>query len=94
MSTTLDIIRAQYPNRITLSVEELAQLINVSTGRIRKAVCAGRFFIPARRNGNRIMFPVAAVVAVLDGGALPPPKCGPGRPRKVKQLRQDQLSQE
>lgn len=80
MSTTLDIIRAQYPNRITLSVEELSRLINESAGRIRKAVCAGRFFIPCRRNGNRIVFPVSAVVAVLDGGALPPPKRGPGRP--------------
>lgn len=87
MSTTLDIIRAQYPNRITLSVEELAQLINVSTGRIRKAVCAGRFFIPCRRNGNRIMFPVSAVVAVLEGGTSPPPKRGPGRPRKIEQIR-------
>lgn len=89
MSTTLDIIRAQYPNRITLSVEELAQLINVSTGRIRKAVCAGRFFIPCRRNGNRIMFPVAAVVAVLDGGTIPPPKRGPGRPPNAVKMRQE-----
>ncbi|MHB1185067.1 MAG: hypothetical protein ACYC4A_10265 [Desulfobulbia bacterium] len=89
MSTTMDIIRTMYPDRITLSVEELAPLIHMSTCYIRKEVRAGRFLIPWRRIGSRIMFPVSAVVNTLDDGTLPPPKRGPGRPRKIEQIRQE-----
>lgn len=88
-NTTMDIIRSKYPDRITLSVEELAPLIHMSTHYIRKAVRADRFPIPWKRIGNRIMFPVSAVVSTLDDGTLPPPKRGPGRPRKIEKIRQE-----
>lgn len=78
MTTTMDIIRSKYPDRITLSVEELAPLIHMSTHYIRKAVRADRFPIPWKRIGNRIMFPVSTVVSTLDDGSSPskPPKRG------------------
>lgn len=80
MSTTMDIIRTMYPDRITLSVEELAPLIHMSTCYIRKEVRAGRFLIPWRRIGSRIMFPVSAVVSTLDDGTSPPKPRRRGRP--------------
>jgi hypothetical protein len=89
MTTTMDIIRSKYPDRITLSVEELAPLIHMTPPYIRKEVRAGRFLIPWRRIGSRIMFPVSAVVNILDDGSSPPPKRGPGRPRKIEQIRQE-----
>lgn len=89
MTTTMDIIRTMYPDRITLSVEELAPLIHLSTCYIRKEVRAGRFLIPWRRIGSRIMFPVSAVVTTLDGGDPPPTPRRRGRPTKAEQMRQE-----
>ena len=80
MTTTMDIIRNKYPDRITLSVEELAPLIHMSTHYIRKAVRADRFPIPWKRIGNRIMFPVSTVVSTLDDGSSPPKPPKRGRP--------------
>jgi len=92
MTTTMDIIRTMYPDRITLSVEELAPLIHMSTTYIRKAVRAGLFPIPWKRIGNRIMFPVSAVVATLDDGSSPPQPRRRGRPPKVEQLARERQS--
>lgn len=89
MSATLDIIRTMYPDRITLSVEELAPLLPLSPQYIRKEVRAGRFLIPWRRIGSRIMFPVSAVVTILDGGDSPPTPRKRGRPTKAEQMRQE-----
>lgn len=86
LSTTMEIIRTKYPDRITLSVEELAPLIHMSTHYIRKAVRTESFPIPWRRIGNRIMFPVSAVVAALDGSAPPPAPRRRGRPTKTEQM--------
>jgi len=88
-NTTMDIIRSKYPDRITLSVEELAPLIHMSTHYIRKAVRAGLFPIPWKRIGNRIMFPVSTVVATLDDGNSPPTPRRRGRPTKAEQVRQE-----
>ena len=79
-TTTLDIIRTRYPDRITLSVDELAPLIHMSTHYIRKAVRAGIFPIPWKRIGNRIMFPVSTAVSTLDDGSSPPKPPKRGRP--------------
>lgn len=84
MTTTMDIIHSKYPDRITLSVEELAPLIHMSTHYIRKAVRADRFPIPWKRIGNRIMFPVSTVVATLDDGTSPPKPPKRGRPNKAE----------
>lgn len=84
MSTTLDIIRTMYPDRIFLSVEELAPLIPLSPCYIRKEVRADRFLIPWRRIGSRIMFPVSAVVSTLDDGTSPPTPRRRGRPKKAE----------
>lgn len=84
-STTMEIIRTKYPDRITLSVEELAPLIHMSTHYIRKAVRTKSFPIPWRRIGKRIMFPISAVVAALDGEAPPTPRRR-GRPTKAEQM--------
>jgi hypothetical protein len=84
MSTTLDIIRTMYPDRIFLSVEELAPLIPLSPCYIRKEVRADRFLIPWRRIGSRIMFPVSAVVSTLDDGTSPPKPPKRGRPNKAE----------
>lgn len=84
MTTTMDIIRTKYPDRITLSVEELAPLIHMSTHYIRKAVRADRFPIPWKRIGNRIMFPVSTVVSTLDAGSSPPKSPKRGRPNKAE----------
>lgn len=89
MTTTLDIIRIKYPDRITLSVEELAPLIHMSTTYIRKAVRSGRFPIPWKRIGNRIMFPVSTVAATLDDGSSPPTPRRRGRPTKAEQMRKE-----
>ncbi len=86
MTTTMDIIRTMYPDRITLSVDELAPLIHMSPSYIRKAVRAGRFPIPWRRIGNRIMFPVSTVVTTLDECGLPPAPGRRGRPSKAEQI--------
>lgn len=92
-TTTLEIIRTKFPDRITLSVEELAPLIHMSKTYIRKAVRAGKFPIPWRRIGSRIMFPVSAVVATLDDGSSPPTPRRPGRPTKAEVIaRERQLS--
>lgn len=88
MTTTMDIIRTMYPERIFLSVEELAPLIPLSPPYIRKEVRAGRFLIPWRRIGSRIMFPISAVVSTLDGGDPPPTPRRRGRPTKAEQIRQ------
>lgn len=93
-TTTLDIIQAQYPNRIVLSVEELGSLIHMTSPYIRKEVRAGRFFIPWRRIGSRIMFPVSAVVSTLEGGAPPTPHRR-GRPTKAESIaREHQASRQ
>ncbi len=84
MTTTMDIIRSKYPDRITLSVEELAPLIHMSTHYIRKAVRADRFPIPWKRIGNRIMFPVSTVVSTLDDGSSPPKPPKRGRPSNAE----------
>jgi len=84
MTTTMDIIRTMYPDRITLSVEELAPLLPLSPQYIRKEVRAGRFLIPWRRIGSRIMFPVSAVVAILDNSSSPIAPRHPGRPTKAE----------
>lgn len=89
MTTTMDIIRTMYPDRITLSVEELALLLPLSPQYIRKEVRAGRFLIPWRRIGSRIMFPVSAVVTTLDGGDPPQTPRRRGRPTKAEQMRQE-----
>jgi hypothetical protein len=83
-TTTLSIIQSQYPNRITLSVEELAPLIHMSTQYIRKAVRADRFPIPWKRIGNRIMFPVSTVVSTLDDGSSSPKPPKRGRPSNAE----------
>jgi len=84
MTTTMDIIRSKYPDRITLSVEELAPLIHMTPPYIRKEVRAGRFLIPWRRIGSRIMFPVSAVVNTLDDGTSPPKPPKRGRPSNAE----------
>jgi hypothetical protein len=84
MTTTMDIIRTMYPDRITLSVEELALLIHMTPPYIRKEVRAGRFLIPWRRIGSRIMFPVSAVVSTLDDGTSPPKPRRRGRPTNAE----------
>ncbi|MDG4475604.1 hypothetical protein [Thiovibrio frasassiensis] len=92
MTTTMDIIRTMYPDRITLSVEELAPLIHLSTCYIRKEVRAGRFLIPWRRIGSRIMFPVSAVVTTLDGSDSPPIPRRRGRPTKAESIAHERQS--
>jgi len=94
MSTTLDIIHSKYPNRITLSVEELAPLIHMSTHYIRKAVRAGRFPIPWKRIGNRIMFPVSTVVSTLDDRSSPPKPPKRGRPSNAEVIARERLAQQ
>lgn len=94
MTTTMDIIRTMYPDRITLSVEELAPLIHMSKTYIRKEVRAGRFLIPWRRIGSRIMFPVSAVVATLDDGSSPPTPRRRGRPTKAESVARERQSQQ
>lgn len=86
MTTTMDIIRTMYPDRITLSVEELALLIHMTPPYIRKEVRAGRFLIPWRKIGTRILFPVSAVVTTLDGGDSPPTPRRRGRPTKAESI--------
>ncbi|WP_083774431.1 helix-turn-helix domain-containing protein [Desulfurivibrio alkaliphilus] len=88
--STSKIIYSQYPGRITLTPDELAGLLAVSAHRIRLAVARGRWPIPHRRIGRRIMFPVAAVVEYLDHGGSAPPRRGPGRPRKADQVQANQ----
>jgi hypothetical protein len=95
MTTTMDIIRSKYPDRITLSVEELAPLIHMSTHYIRKAVRADQFPIPWKRIGNRIMFPVSTVVSTLDDGSSPPKPPKRGAPTKKERIaRAEQLARE
>lgn len=93
-TTTLEIIRTKFPDRITLSVEELAPLIHMSKTYIRKAVRAGKFPIPWKRIGSRIMFPVSAVVSTLDDGTSPPKPPKRGRPKKAEQLAREHLAQQ
>jgi len=92
MTTTMDIIRSKYPDRITLSVEELAPLIHMSTHYIRKAVRADRFPIPWKRIGNRIMFPVSTVVSTLDDGSSPPKPPKRGRPSTAEVIARERLA--
>ncbi|MBU1404324.1 MAG: helix-turn-helix domain-containing protein [Proteobacteria bacterium] len=92
MTTTMDIIRTMYPDRITLSVEELAPLIHMSKTYIRKEVRAGRFLIPWRRIGSRILFPVSAVVTTLDGSDSPPTPRRRGRPTKAESIERERQS--
>lgn len=85
MNATMEIIRAKYPDKLVLSPEELGSLLHMTPPYIRKAVRAGSFPIPWRRIGNRIMFPVSAVVAALDGDT-PPKKRGPGAPTTAERI--------
>jgi hypothetical protein len=93
-TTTLEIIRTKFPDRITLSVEELAPLIHMSTHYIRKAVRAGQFPIPWKRIGNRIMFPVSTVVSTLDDGSSPPKPKKRGAPTKKERIERERLAQQ
>lgn len=86
MNATMEIIRTKYPDRLVLSPEELGSLLHMTPPYIRKAVRAGQFPIPWRRIGNRIMFPVSAVVAALDGASPLPAPRRRGRPTKAEQI--------
>lgn len=92
MASTMEIIQAEYPGRITLTADELAPLIQLSVHYIRREVRAGTFPIPWKRIGSRILFPVAAVATSLDEGITPPPPPPrkPGRPKKTDTIKRNQ----
>ena len=91
MAKTLDIILAEFPGRITLSVDELAPMIHMSAQYIRREVRSGKFPIPWTRIGVRIMFPIAAVVTAIDNGCQPQPiPRRRGRPTKAESIKNKQ----
>lgn len=89
---TLCILKESHPDQIALTTDELALLMRTTARSIRIAVAEERWPIQHRRVGRRILFPISAVAAYLDGGGentfVPkPPTRKRGRPRKTAPTR-------
>lgn len=91
---TLRILRESHPDQIALTTDELALLMRTTARSIRIAVAEERWPIQHRRVGRRILFPISAVAAYLDGDEageentfVPQPARKRGRPRKTAPTR-------
>lgn len=78
MSATLDIIRARFPGRATLTPEEVAEVIHGSADRaivggVRDALVKGIIIPGLRKLGGRWLVPVGPLAAALDALADPDP---------------------
>lgn len=90
---TLCILKESHPDQIALTTDELALLMRTTARSIRIAVAEERWPIQHRRVGRRILFPISAVAAYLDGDEVegentlaPQPPRKRGRPRKTAQV--------
>ncbi len=69
------------PQKLALSITETAAALSIGEQTIRNQLSAGKFPIPPRRIGDRVLFSVRDIEAFL-AGTLPQP-AKPGRPRST-----------
>ena len=81
----LDLLKELFPNKVTLSIDEVAGVLGISTSSIYHKRCSGDFRLREVKIKGKVLYPILAVAEWLDGKTPAPPKKNRGRPTKKEQ---------
>lgn len=83
-TTSLYLLQAAFPGRVSLTAPEVGTACNITPASIRTLRCRGVFRIPSFSNGGKHLFDIRDVAEFLDARRTPKPKRG--APTKAQRL--------